>query len=140
MSKKNITKGYLRMMGKTWKSNSKDQSHIEIQYDLCYVEYADELNGKKPGKSEALKYFEDAGYYCIDNLPTQLILNLIDSFSSSSKKVDKIALAIDLRSGYFFDDIYKTLEKLKELGINYKIFPSLWFGGQLIDGLSGWEV
>ncbi|NCN09024.1 MAG: DUF2797 domain-containing protein [Leptospira sp.] len=55
MSKKNITKGYLRMMGKTWKSNSKDQSHIEIQYDLCYVEYADELNGKKPGKSEALE-------------------------------------------------------------------------------------
>jgi UPF0042 nucleotide-binding protein len=73
------------------------------------------------GKSEALKYFEDAGYYCIDNLPAQLILNLIDSFSNSSKKIDKIALAIDLRSGYFFDDIYKTLEKLKELGINYKI-------------------
>jgi UPF0042 nucleotide-binding protein len=73
------------------------------------------------GKSEALKYFEDAGYYCIDNLPAQLILNLIDVFSNSSKKIDKIALAIDLRSGYFFDDIYKSLEKLKELGINYKI-------------------
>lgn len=73
------------------------------------------------GKSETLKYFEDAGYYCIDNLPAQLILNLIDSFSNSTKKIDKIALAIDLRSGYFFDDIYKTLEKLKELGINYKI-------------------
>ncbi|MHB1346185.1 MAG: RNase adapter RapZ [Candidatus Humimicrobiaceae bacterium] len=73
------------------------------------------------GKSEALKYFEDSGYYCIDNLPAQLILNLIDSFSDSSKKIDKIALAIDLRSGYFFDEIYKTLEKIKELGINYKI-------------------
>ncbi len=73
------------------------------------------------GKSEALRYFEDSGYYCIDNLPAQLILNLIDSFSDSTKKIDKIALAIDLRSGYFFDEIYKTLEKLKELGINYKI-------------------
>jgi len=73
------------------------------------------------GKSEALKYFEDSGYYCIDNLPAQLILNLIDSFSDSTKKIDKIALAIDLRSGYFFDEIYKTLEKIKELGINYKI-------------------
>jgi UPF0042 nucleotide-binding protein len=73
------------------------------------------------GKSETLKYFEDSGYYCIDNLPAQLILNLIDSFSDSTKKIDKIALAIDLRSGYFFDEIYKTLEKIKELGINYKI-------------------
>jgi len=73
------------------------------------------------GKSEALKYFEDSGYYCIDNLPAQLILSLIDSFSDSNKKIDKIALAIDLRSGYFFDEIYKTLEKIKELGINYKI-------------------
>jgi len=73
------------------------------------------------GKSEALKYFEDSGYYCIDNLPAQLILNLIDSFSDSTKKIDKIALAIDLRSGYFFDEIYKTLEKIKELGVNYKI-------------------
>lgn len=73
------------------------------------------------GKSEALKYFEDAGYYCIDNLPAQLILSLIDSFSGSIKKIDKIALAIDLRSGYFFNEIYKTLEKIKELGVNYKI-------------------
>ncbi|MCX6347566.1 MAG: RNase adapter RapZ [Actinobacteria bacterium] len=73
------------------------------------------------GKSEALKYFEDSGYYCIDNLPAQLILSLIDSFSDSIKKIDKIALAIDLRSGYFFDEIYKTLEKIKELGVNYKI-------------------
>ena len=73
------------------------------------------------GKSEALKYFEDSGYYCIDNLPAQLILSLIDSFSGSTKKIDKIALAIDLRSGYFFDEIYKTLEKIKELGVNYKI-------------------
>ena len=30
------------------------------------------------GKTEALKYFEDAGYYCIDNLPAPLMLNLID--------------------------------------------------------------
>jgi UPF0042 nucleotide-binding protein len=73
------------------------------------------------GKSEALKYFEDAGYYCIDNLPSHLILNLIDFFSENNKKIDKIALAIDLRSGYFFDEIYKTLEKLKESGVNYRI-------------------
>ena len=69
------------------------------------------------GKSETLKYFEDAGYYCIDNLPAHLLMNLIDFFSLKDCKVKKIALAIDLRSGYFFDEIYKILERLKEKDI-----------------------
>jgi len=73
------------------------------------------------GKSEALKYFEDAGYYCIDNLPARLLLNLIDFFSSRDCKIKKIALAIDLRSGYFFEEIYMMLEKLKEKNIKYRI-------------------
>lgn len=73
------------------------------------------------GKSEALKYFEDAGYYCIDNLPARLLLNLIEFFSSRDCKIKKIALAIDLRSGYFFEEIYIMLEKLKEKNIKYRI-------------------
>lgn len=73
------------------------------------------------GKSEALKYFEDSGYYCIDNLPAHLMPNLIEFFSENNKKIDKIALAIDLRSGYFFDEIYNNLEKIKARGVNYKI-------------------
>jgi len=73
------------------------------------------------GKTEALRYFEDAGYYCIDNLPSRLLLNLIDFFSERNRNINKIALAIDLRSGYFFDEIYKTLDKLKERNIEYKI-------------------
>ncbi len=73
------------------------------------------------GKTEALKYFEDAGYYCIDNLPSYLILNLIKFFSERNRNIDKIAVAIDLRSGYFFDEIYKTLDNLKKKNIKYKI-------------------
>jgi UPF0042 nucleotide-binding protein len=73
------------------------------------------------GKSETLKYFEDAGYYCIDNLPARLLMNLIDFFSLKDCKVKKIALAIDLRSGYFFNEIYKILERLKEKDIRFRI-------------------
>ncbi len=73
------------------------------------------------GKSEALRYFEDAGYYCIDNLPAHLLMGLIDFFSFKDCKVKKIALAIDLRSGYFFDEIYKILERLKEKDIRFRI-------------------
>ena len=73
------------------------------------------------GKTEALKYFEDAGYYCIDNLPACLLLNLIDYFSVEDRNINKAAFAIDLRSGYFFNEIYKTLDKLNERKIEYKI-------------------
>ena len=73
------------------------------------------------GKTEALKYFEDAGYYCIDNLPSYLIINLIKFFSERNRNISKIAVAIDLRSGYFFDEIYKTLDNLKKKNIKYKI-------------------
>jgi UPF0042 nucleotide-binding protein len=73
------------------------------------------------GKTEALNDFEDIGYYCIDNLPARLLLNLIDYFSGKDKTINEIAVAIDLRSGYFFEDIYRTLDKLKERKIEYKI-------------------
>jgi UPF0042 nucleotide-binding protein len=73
------------------------------------------------GKTEALKYFEDAGYYCIDNLPARLLLNLIDHFSMGDRNINNIAFAIDLRSGFYFDEIYKTLDELKKRKIEYKI-------------------
>lgn len=73
------------------------------------------------GKTEALRYFEDAGYYCIDNLPAHLMLNLIDYFSFEDRNINNIAFAIDLRSGYFFDEIYKTLDELNRRKIEYRI-------------------
>lgn len=73
------------------------------------------------GKSEALRYFEDAGYYCIDNLPAHMILELIDFFSEKNRKVRKIAVAVDLRSGAFFDDIFKVLARLKKEKVSHRI-------------------
>ncbi len=73
------------------------------------------------GKTDALKYFEDAGYYSVDNLPADLMLDLIEYISQKSRNIRKIALSIDLRCGYFFDDIHKGLEKLKEKKIEYRI-------------------
>lgn len=73
------------------------------------------------GKTEALRNFEDVGYYCIDNLPAILLLNIIDYFSLENRNIERIAVAIDLRSGYFFKEIYKTLDELNEKKIEYKI-------------------
>jgi RNase adapter protein RapZ len=73
------------------------------------------------GKTAALRYFEDAGYYCVDNLPASLLLNLIGFFAVKDKDINKIAVAIDLRSGDLFNEIYNTLENLKKQKINYKL-------------------
>lgn len=73
------------------------------------------------GKTAALRYFEDAGYYCIDNLPASLLINLIDFFNKKDSSINRIAVAIDLRSGALFDEIYKTIEILNEKEIIYKI-------------------
>ncbi len=73
------------------------------------------------GKSEALKYFEDAGYYCIDNLPAHLLIDLTEFFSSKDSRIEKVAMVIDLRSKYFFEEIYQMLEKLKEKKIKFRI-------------------
>ncbi|MEA2016355.1 MAG: RNase adapter RapZ [Actinomycetota bacterium] len=73
------------------------------------------------GKTEALNYFEDAGYYCIDNLPAHLLLDIIKYFSMKNRNINNAAFAIDLRSGYFFKEIYKTLDELKKRKIDYRI-------------------
>jgi len=73
------------------------------------------------GKTAALRYFEDAGYYCVDNLPASLLLSLIGFFTVKDKDINKIAVAIDLRSGDLFNEIYNTLENLKKQKINYKV-------------------
>ncbi len=73
------------------------------------------------GKTAALRYFEDAGYYCVDNLPASLLINLIDFFNVRNDLINKIAVAIDLRSGFLFDEIFNTLEDLKKQEIKYKI-------------------
>lgn len=73
------------------------------------------------GKTAALRYFEDAGYYCVDNLPASLLLNLIGFFAVKDKGINKIAVAIDLRSGDLFNEIYNTLKNLKKQKINYKV-------------------
>jgi UPF0042 nucleotide-binding protein len=73
------------------------------------------------GKTAALRYFEDAGYYCMDNLPASLLLNVIDFFSKRDNSVKKIAVAIDIRSGLLFDEIFKTIEILKDKKVAFKI-------------------
>src|SRR5438045_9230752 len=53
------------------------------------------------GKSQAMACFEDAGYFCVDNLPPEMILSLADLFQHEGSKVERAALVSDVRVGEF---------------------------------------
>ncbi|MBK6355956.1 MAG: RNase adapter RapZ [Betaproteobacteria bacterium] len=67
------------------------------------------------GKSVALNLLEDAGYYCVDNLPVAMLTVLAAMLQEEN--VSKVAVAIDARSGHGIDLLPSKLEKLKENGV-----------------------
>ncbi len=73
------------------------------------------------GKSQALKVFEDLGYYSMDNLPPMLLSQFAELSLNSEKGIQKAAIVIDTRGGIFFDDFFKGLKELEELDVKYKI-------------------
>jgi RNase adapter protein RapZ len=66
------------------------------------------------GKGTVLKAFEDMGFFCIDNLPVQLIPKFIEGIHVSGGEVERVALVIDVRAGERLRDLHKTLARLRE--------------------------
>lgn len=73
------------------------------------------------GKTQAMRALEDLGYFCVDNLPPTLIPKFAEACGKGSAKVQKIALAIDIRGGEFFEDIYESFNYLSEQEYNYEV-------------------
>ncbi|MEE5993211.1 MAG: RNase adapter RapZ [Oscillospiraceae bacterium] len=65
------------------------------------------------GKSTAMKVLEDIGYYCIDNLPPKLIDKFIELCEQSGGNLEKVAIALDIRTGDMFSEIHHTLHELR---------------------------
>lgn len=73
------------------------------------------------GKSTALKLLEDAGFYCVDNLPVPLIKKFVELIAMPNSEVTKVALGLDVRADQPFEDVQKILENLKENGYSFEI-------------------
>ncbi|HZD60875.1 MAG TPA: RNase adapter RapZ [Anaerolineae bacterium] len=73
------------------------------------------------GKSEAIKCFEDMGYFCIDNLPPSLIPKMAELCTLPGSKVRQVAVVCDVRGREFFDTLFEELQKLKSFEIKYQI-------------------
>ncbi len=73
------------------------------------------------GKSTAMRMLEDAGFYCVDNLPVPLIEKFVELIAVPGGEVRKVALGLDVRADQSFGDAQEILEKLRENGYVFEV-------------------
>jgi UPF0042 nucleotide-binding protein len=73
------------------------------------------------GKSQAMACFEDAGYFCVDNLPPEMIESLADLFEHEGSKVERAAVVCDARGGTYFEGITRVLDELEQRGLPHRV-------------------
>ena len=65
------------------------------------------------GKSQAIAAFEDAGYFCVDNLPPEMLANLSGLLGHDGSKIERAAVVCDVRGGEFFGGLVEVLAALQ---------------------------
>lgn len=73
------------------------------------------------GKRTAMKMLEDAGFYCVDNLPAALISTFVELITLPKSDITKVALGLDVRSDKSFREINQTLTSMRTNGLQYEI-------------------
>jgi RNase adapter protein RapZ len=73
------------------------------------------------GKSTAMAVFEDEEYFCVDNLPPEMIRSLVDLFMHSGVKVARAAVVSDARGREHFEGLTEMLDELRSIGVRYRI-------------------
>lgn len=73
------------------------------------------------GKSTAMKMLEDAGFYCVDNLPVSLISTFAELIAPSGSEIEKAALGLDVRSKGSFMQMNQALDELKNKGYSFEL-------------------
>jgi UPF0042 nucleotide-binding protein len=73
------------------------------------------------GKSTAMNVFEDAGYFCVDNLPPEMIRSLVELFVHKGSKVERAAVVSDVRGGVYFEALRAVVDDLDALGLRHHV-------------------
>ena len=68
-----------------------------------------------------MNVFEDAGYFCVDNLPAEMIRSLADLFTHPGSSVERAAVVSDLRGGTYFERLAEVLDELDAAGIAHRV-------------------
>ena len=77
------------------------------------------------GKSAAVRYLEDCGYFCMDNVPPYVLPDLVKSFfrgrNGEGFSTPKLAFVVDIRSQEYLDGFSDAMAQIDSMGIPYKI-------------------
>ena len=75
------------------------------------------------GKTACVRYLEDKGNFCMDNIPPMMIPRLMDAFDSAIARYPAVAIGVDVRSGEFFDAqaVSNMLRELARLGRSVEV-------------------
>ncbi len=73
------------------------------------------------GKSEAVATFEDMGYFCIDNLPPQMLPRVVELFGLEGSRVNRIAVVFDARGKAYFGQVGEALAHLEAKGVDLRL-------------------
>jgi RNase adapter protein RapZ len=73
------------------------------------------------GKSTAMAAFEDEGYFCVDNLPSEMIRTLVDLFRHEGSKVARAAVVSDVRGRSYFEGLAAMLDDLRASGVKHRV-------------------
>ncbi len=65
------------------------------------------------GKTQAIRALEDLGYFCIDNLPTQLIPTMAELAAREASSLEKVAIVVDVREKEFLSQFPRVFRKLR---------------------------
>jgi UPF0042 nucleotide-binding protein len=93
--------------------NGRGPSHLE---DFVIISG---LSGA--GKSSAMNVFEDAGYFCVDNLPAEMIRSLAELFRHPGSKVEHAAVVCDSRGGEYLSALAGVIDELDEAQIVHRV-------------------
>ncbi|BDG03683.1 RNase adapter RapZ [Anaeromyxobacter oryzae] len=73
------------------------------------------------GKSTALRALEDAGFYCVDNLPIVFLEKLLELSGHTAGEVSRIALVVDAREGRFLVEAPRVIQELRQQGADVEV-------------------
>ena len=73
------------------------------------------------GKSTALRALEDAGFYCVDNLPILFLEKLLELSGHTAGEVSRIALVVDAREGRFLAEAPRVIQEVRQKGNDVQV-------------------
>lgn len=73
------------------------------------------------GKTRVIRYLEDMGYFCIDNMPPMLIPKFSEMLTTATGKFSDVALVIDVRVGEMISELATQLQELRRKGYDVRV-------------------